>query len=126
MPLATVGLDIDQGEDWTCQIVLTGQTGDAMNVIGPMQMDLRNQVGQLVLSLNDPQVGDTGIPEITYSSDIGLIQIHIKRSVTAALEAGEYQYDLFCTVTDYDIYAGNQRLRVLNGSATVNKRVTEM
>lgn len=130
MALATLPLVIDQGEDWSCQVVLTDQDGNALKLARPMQMDMKNQVGQLILSLHtlsleDEQVA-TDIPDITFSPDIGLIQIHIARGVTAAMPPGPYSYDLFAGVDDGSGTPGDQRIRVIAGSAQVNKRVTEM
>lgn len=130
MALAYVPLSIDQGEDWTAQVILTDQDGNSLSLDSPMQMDLKNVAGSLVLSLHtlteNEEILYGNIPEITFSSDIGLIQLHIAKEVTKNLPVGSYNYDLFASVNDGDIYAGSQVIRVLAGQAQVNKRVTVM
>lgn len=124
MPAANVPMIIDQGEDWTTEIVWTDNYEEPMNVISPCRLDIKNSTGatQLSLETNDAlPAGETA--EIAVSSDIGLIQLHIDHTVTAALLPGEYQYDLFVTVDDG---SGAQINRLLYGSVTVNKRVTQM
>ena len=127
MALANVPLDVYQGEDWSAQIIVTDQNNETVSLVRPMQMDIVNVFGELMLSLTVPLSGTDGvIPEIDFSPDIGLIQLHIARAVTAALPAGTYSYDLFASVSDGAAYAGNQRIAVLNGSFNVSKRITEM
>ncbi len=133
MALAFLPLDIDQGEDWTAQVVITDQDGNAVSLARPMQMDLRNAVGSVVLSLQTlteteeaTSLSNLEIPEITFSPDVGMIQIHIDKSATAGLAQGVYQYDLFASVNDGSVYSGTQRMRVLAGQAIVNQRVTVM
>lgn len=129
MALAYVPLIIDQGEDWTAQVIITDQNGNNLDLARPMQMDMKNQVGLLVLSLHSISVEDEqttlDIPEISFSSDIGMIQIHINKDVTSAMDPGTYSYDLFASVDDGNVYAGSQRIRVIAGNATINKKVTE-
>jgi hypothetical protein len=126
--VAEVPIDLYQGEDFACQVVVTDQNGEALNLSAPMQMDVKDKVGQIMFSLNTPTVpvapGD--IPEISYSNDIGLIQLYVQRDVTAALPAGTYNYDLFVTADDNGVYSGDQRVVVLHGQLFVAKRVTEM
>lgn len=125
---AEVPIDLYQGEDFACQVVVTDQNGQPLNLIAPMQMDVKDRVGQLMLTLHTPTVtpGLGEIPEISYSNDIGLIQIFIERAVTSEIPAGQYSYDLFATVDDNGAYSGDQRIPVLHGIVEVAQRVTEM
>jgi len=127
MPAAPITLVIDQGEDFTAQIVWTDDYGSAQNVIPPMRMDIVAGT-QIQLTLTTPETTppDGTIPEISYSSEIGMIQLHIPSSQTAALLPGVYQYDLFVTVDDGDAYAGNQTQRLIAGQVVINKRITQM
>src|SRR3954464_3729550 len=106
MSAAHVPLDIDQGEDWTGTVVYTDELDQPYNVIAPCRLDIKNNAGATQLSLTTPDVAlpDGEIPEIGLSSEIGLIQIHIEDTVTAAMVPGEYKYDLFVTVFDGNEY----------------------
>ena len=126
MGAAYVPMEIDQGEDWTTSIVYTDDFDEPYNIIAPCRMDIKSNAGATQLSLTTPDItlpaGE--IPELGVSSEIGLIQIHIEDSVTAALQPGVYKYDLFVTVNDGNEYAGNQVQRLIYGDVTVNQRVT--
>lgn len=115
-------LDVYQGEDWTAQIIVTDQNGNGVNLVTPMQMDVVDSIGQLMISLI---TSDDTVPQISYSSDIGLIQLHMTRTETADLPNGDYSYDLFATMDD-DAYADDQRFVVCRGIMTVIRRYTEM
>jgi len=129
MPAANVPLVIDQGEDFTCQIIWTDDNGQAQKLVHPMRMDIKVAAGnQTILSLTTPEteIPDGSIPEISFSPDIGMIQLHIPAEQTAALPPGSYVYDMFVTVNDGDAYAGNQQFRLLVGQVIVNQRITVM
>lgn len=128
MGAAAVPLDIDQGEDWTAQIVYVDDHDQPYNIVAPCRLDIKSKQGATQLSLTTPEieVPEGEIPEIGLSSEIGLVQLHIEDTVTAALVPGVYQYDLFVTVNDGDEYAGDQRQRLIMGNVTVNQRVTQL
>lgn len=128
MSAAHVPLDIDQGEDWSAQIVYTDDFDEPYNIIAPCRMDIKNPAGAVQLSLTTPDtvVPKGTIPEIALSSDVGLIQLHIEDSVTKALIPGLYYYDLFITVYDGNVYAGNQTQRLIYGEVVVNQRYTQL
>lgn len=128
MSAANVPLVLDQGEDWTTHIVWTDSFDEPLQVVAPCRMDVKSKSGQTQLSLSTPETPppEGEIPEIDLSNDIGLIQLHVTKEVTQALQPGEYHYDLFVTVSDEDAYAGLQTIRLLYGTVTVNKRVTRM
>src|SRR3954470_403213 len=120
MPAANVPLVIDQGEDFTAQIIWTDGGGTPQPVTEPIRLDIV-QFTVPVISLTTPEdvLPEGEIPEISYSSELGLIQIHIPREQTSALPPGEYSYDMFASVDDGDAYAGNQQQRILVGQVTV-------
>lgn len=128
MGAAYVPLEIDQGEDWTATISYTDDFDQPYKVIAPCRLDIKNKQGATQLSLMTPTtpIPDGTIPDIKLSSEIGLLQLHIEDTVTAALLPGVYKYDLFVTVDDNNEYAGNQRQRLIYGEVTVNQRVTVM
>jgi hypothetical protein len=128
MGAAYVPMDIDQGEDYTSDIIYTDDMDSPYNVIAPCRLDIKSQTGATQLSLTTPDTAlpDGEIPEITLSSEEGLIQLHIEDTVTAAMVPGTYQYDLFVTVDDGGVYAGSQTLRLIQGECTVYSRTTVM
>ena len=95
------------------------------NVIAPCRLDIKSHRADPALPGHPGcRLPDGTIPEIALSSEIGLIQLHIEDTVTAALMPGVYKYDLFVTVNDGNEYAGNQIQRIVRGEVTVNQRVT--
>lgn len=128
MPAANVPLVIDQGEDFTAQIIWTDDNGYAQKLTAPMRLDIVSGGNLPIASLSTPTttVPNGTVPAISYSKDIGMIQIHVPKAQTAAMPAGVYNYDLFVTVNDGDVYAGNQQFRLLVGQCVVNQRITVM
>ena len=128
MGAAYVPLEIDQGEDWSAQIVYTDEFDEPYLLKSPCRMDIKNLAGATQLSLLTPTttLPEGTIPDIALSADIGLIQLHIEDSVTKALIPGLYHYDLFVTVNDGGEYAGNQVQRLVYGECIVNKRYTQL
>lgn len=127
MPAEGVTLVIDQGEDWTTDVIWTNMFDDPVRVTHPARMEIKTFNGQVVAELeSNPDIPDGEIPGINLSEDIGLMQLHIAKDVTASLPPGSYFYDLFATVNDDNTYAGLQVARVLVGTAIVNKRYTHM
>lgn len=129
MPAANVPIIIDQGEDWTVQLIWTDNYDEPQNVLAPCRMDVKHTLtGQTMFSLFTPteELPPGEIPPISLSSEIGMIQLHVPRATTEALIPGQYHYDLFASVDDGDVYAGNQVQRILYGSVIVNKRVTHL
>ena len=120
-------LVIDQGEDFACQIVWTDGYDNAVQLVTPARLDIKDlTTNQVVISLNDDAVPEGEIPGIAISNSTGLIQIYIQRTATAAINPGTYAYDLFVTTDDGGDYAGVQTHRLLAGPVTVNKRITVM
>src|SRR6478672_6454053 len=121
MPAALVPLVIDQGEDFTAQIVWTDEYDRGQAMIAPMRLDVVGAGSSVVLSLTTPDdpLPDGDVAEISYSTEVGLIQLHIDKGQTAALTPGSYRYDLFVTVENELI--GPQQVRLLAGPVTVNQ-----
>ena len=127
MSAANVPLIIDQGEDWTVQLVWTDSFDEPVYVIHPCRLEIKTKQGQTVVQLEtDPEIPDGSIPGINVSSDIGLIQLHVPKEQTVALLPGVYHYDLFATMDDDNEYTGTQVTRLLYGDVTVNKRITRL
>jgi hypothetical protein len=128
MAAAEVNLEIDQGEDWACQIVWTDSLDAPQLITDPARLDAKDKTGATVLSLQTPASPppDGTIPEIAISNEMGLIQLYVDKATTGAMVPGQYLYDLFVTANDGDAYAGNQTHRLMAGTLTVNKRTTVM
>jgi hypothetical protein len=124
MSAASVPLVIYQGEDWTSQIIWTDELDEPIQVVHPCRMDVKTQAGQTVLSLESvAEVEEFTVPDISLSTEIGLLQIHIPSQMTAALMPGNYHYDLFVSTND-GTFIGPQVVPLCYGSVSVSKRVT--
>lgn len=118
-------LSIDQGEDWTTDLVFTDDYNEPLSVVHPCRLDIKANTGGLLYTLEtNPDLPDGEVPTINLSTEIGLLQLHIEDSVTALFPPGDYHYDLFITVDDGS--SGPQRLRPLYGQCQVHKRITAM
>jgi hypothetical protein len=128
MGAANVPMSIDQGEDWTTNIIYSDEFDNPYNIVPPCRMDIKSPQGatQITLATPEGELPDGVIPEIMLSSEIGLIQLHIEDGATAAMIPGVYKYDLFVTINDGNDYAGDQIQRLIRGDVTVNQRVTEL
>lgn len=126
MPAANVPLVIDQGEDFTAQIVWTDEYDRGQAMTAPMRLDIVGAGNSPIISLTTPDLPlpEGEVAEISYSTEIGLIQLHIDRGQTAALNPGVYRYDLFVSVENPLI--GTQQVRLLAGQVVVNQRITVM
>jgi hypothetical protein len=126
MAAVKVDLVIDQGEDWASQMIYTDEYDEPYNIIHPCRLDIKNGSGavQISLSSSDTAPVEGTIPEIAISTEIGLLQFYLEDTATAALNPGQYIYDLFITLNDNNVYAGNQIQRPIQGNVMVNKRVT--
>src|SRR5215510_1331108 len=84
MSAANVPMEIDQGEDWSVQIIWTDDFDEPWPVIAPARLDIKNKAGavQITLQTPDTEVPEGTIPDIGLSTDIGLIQLHIEDTAT--------------------------------------------
>lgn len=127
MSAAPVPIEIDQGEDFTAQIVWTDNYDEPQNLVDPARMEIKAPNGTIMYTLEtNPSIPEGEIADITLSPTTGLIQLHIPHTATSAFVPGNYIYDLFVTVSDSNVYAGNQTHRLLVGPVIVNKRITVM
>ena len=125
MAAGPVDLYLDQGADFTAQIVWNDYTDNPIPVTVPMRMDVKSPFGEVVFSLFVPDpIPPDEIPALTYNTDSGLIQIHITKEQADLLTGGSYNYDLFVTVDDGDVGTGDQLAALLYGSVIVRPRIT--
>lgn len=131
---AYADISIDQGADFAMQIYWADSAGEPYQVIHPIRMQARSLTGQVVLDLQS--VGDDEpegtVPEITYSTASGIIQLALPAERTAELTPGKYAYDMFVTYSAsvYDLNNGTElqterRFRLVYGSLYVEGRVTK-
>jgi hypothetical protein len=120
-----VDLIVDQGADFTAQIVWNDFTDNPVPVTLPMRMDVKSPFGTVMFSLFPPDtLPPDEVPAMTYNTDSGMIQIHMTKEQTSLLEGGSYSYDLFATVDDGDAGTGDQLVAVLYGTVNVRPRIT--
>lgn len=127
MSAAFVPLYIDQGEDFTAQLIWTNAHDEPQPLVHPARMWIKDATGAVLAELEteeDPVPGT--IPSIALSPLLGLVQIHMSSGETAALTPGEYAYDIFVTVDDNGEYAGPQVHRLVKGTVTIDRRYTEL
>jgi hypothetical protein len=126
MAAGRVDLVIDQGADFTAQIVWNDFTDNPIPVTLPMRMSIKSPYGQVMLTLFPPdELPPDDVPAMTYNTDSGLIQIHISKTQADTLVGGVYSYDLFATVDDGDAGTGDQLTRLLYGDVIVRPRITQ-
>lgn len=127
MSAAYVSMVIDQGTDWTTEIVWTDNYDEPVNIVHPCRMEISSLTGQVQAQLEtDPDLPLGETPSINLSSELGIIQLHLPATQTAIFVPGVYHYDLFVTMDDNIDNTGTQITRLLYGDVTVNKRVTVM
>jgi hypothetical protein len=120
-----VSLEIYQGEDWTADIIWSDQFGVGIPVTHPCRMDIKAPDGTTLVTLEtDPEIEAPDIPSINFSGDIGLLQLHLTKTVTGLFPPGQYSFDLFVTTDTAAEYGGSQVIPVIAGPVTVHKRVT--
>lgn len=125
MAAGSIQMVIDQGEDFTADIIWTDALDAPVNVVHPCRLDIKSKTGATLISLEtNPDLPIDEIPEIGLSSELGTLQLHIPRSVTSAFVPGQYIYDLFVTADDGNTYAGPQLIRLIAGTCNIAKRVT--
>ena len=107
-------------------IIWTDQFDEPVEVVHPCRLTMKADSGQIFVDLEtDPEIPEGDVPGLNISTSMGLIQVHIPRTQTAALLPGtNYVYDLFVSLES--AYGGTQRERLVYGDVQVNKRVTQM
>jgi len=122
-------IDIDQGGDWATQIYVTDSENHPMLVVGPMRMEIRNEVGGVAVTLqtdetSEDQSGDVDNQSISYNTESGLIQLYLSAEQTALMAPGQYSYDLFIHFSD-PIMNKVRKRKLIGGTVSVTGRVTQ-
>lgn len=126
MAAGRVDFVIDQGEDWTTQLIWSDYSDNPVPVTEPMRMQIKSPYGEIVhtLVVPNPPLPPDEIPPITYNTTSGLIQLHIPAAITTTINGGLYSYDLFVSVDDGAAFAGFQLSRIIQGQVTCRARIT--
>ena len=103
---------IDQGTDFSSTITVTDDDGDITDLAGyTANGHIRKHYSSSTATVFDCVFG-------TPTTD-GKLTISLPRTVTGAMEAGRYVYDVELTNT-----TSNTRIRLIEGIATVTPEVT--
>ena len=101
---------IDQGATFTTTVTVTDSSGSAVNLSG---YSVAAQIRKTFLSASA-----TAFTASISNASSGEITISLSSTLTAALEAGRFVYDVVITAS------GGTKTRVVEGQVTVNPSVT--
>ena len=109
--MAKANLIIDQGTDFSKELTVTDDDGDAVNLTGYTAAGQSRKHFSSTTATNFT---------CTFASDrtTGKVTISLGRTVTEALAYGRYMYDVEIT------NSSNTRTRLLEGIATITPEVT--
>jgi hypothetical protein len=105
-------LSIDQGADYSADIVVEDGNGNVANLTG---YTVAGQMRKSYASSTATNFGAT-----IANAGQGLITITLSNSVTNGLKAGRYLYDVEITKT-----STSEKTRVVEGQVTINPGVTQ-
>ena len=98
----TLEIEVVVGEDFAAQIAWTDEDGNAVPVVAPCRLEVRDMANNLVMQISAP------------------------RAITTALKPGRYLFDLFAVTTPSPAPFTSQEVQVINGWFLVSPRVTIM
>lgn len=120
-----VDLVLDQGTDWIVQLYWTDQYAVPFSVVPPIRMQVRDQLGQVVLERKfDTTTDGFGVQTILYNSATGLIQVLCSAEESADIAPGVYHYDLFSGYSDNTAEGGYRVSKIIQGRFIVEGRIT--
>lgn len=106
-------LSIDQGADFSAEIVVEDATGTVANLTG------FTGAGQIRKTYSSSTATNFGV--VVSSAANGILTISLANSVTAAMKAGRYVYDVEITQT-----SNGEKTRVVEGQVTIHPGVTQI
>ncbi len=106
-------LSIDQGADFSAEIVVEDATGTVANLTG------FTGAGQIRKTYSSNTATNFGV--VVSSAANGVLTISLANSVTAAMKAGRYVYDVEITQT-----SNGEKTRVVEGQVTIHPGVTQI
>ena len=105
-------LSIDQGSDFSAEVVVEDSSGDVANLTG------YTGAGQIRKTYSS-STAVAFVVTVTNAS-AGLLTLTLTNAVTNAMKAGRYVYDVEITKT-----SNGEKTRVVEGQITINPGVTQ-
>ena len=104
-------LSVDQGTDFSAEVVVEDSSGDVANLSG------YTGAGQIRKTYTSTAFTAFGVTVTNAAS--GLLTLTLSNTVTNAMKAGRYVYDVEITKT-----SNGEKTRVVEGQVTINPGVT--
>jgi hypothetical protein len=104
-------LSVDQGSDFSAEIVVEDSSGDVANLSG------YTGAGQIRKTFTSSTFTAFGV--VVTNAAAGLLTLTLSNTVTNAMKAGRYVYDVEITKT-----SNGEKTRVVEGQVTINPGVT--
>jgi hypothetical protein len=104
-------LSVDQGSDFSAEVVVEDSTGDTANLTG------YTGAGQIRKTYTSSTKVDFGV--VVTNATNGLLTLTLANAVTNAMKAGRYVYDVEITKT-----SNGEKTRVVEGQLIINPGVT--
>ena len=104
-------LSVDQGSDFSAEVVVEDSSGDVANLSG------YTGAGQIRKTYTSSTKVDFGV--VVTNATSGLLTLTLSNTVTNAMKAGRYVYDVEITKT-----SNGEKTRVVEGQVTINPGVT--
>jgi hypothetical protein len=105
-------LSIDQGSDFSAEVQVEDASGDAANLTG------YTGAGQIRKTYSSSTFTAFGV--VVTNAGNGLLTLTLSNTVTNAMKAGRYVYDVEITKT-----SDGEKTRVVEGQITINPGVTQ-
>ena len=105
-------LSVDQGSDFSAEIVVEDSTGNVANLTG------YTGAGQIRKTYSSNTA--TNFVVVVTNAAAGLLTLTLANAVTNAMKAGRYVYDVEITET-----SNGEKTRVVEGQVTINPGVTQ-
>ena len=105
-------LSIDQGSDFSAEIIVEDSNGDVANLTG------FTGAGQIRKTYSSSTA--TNFVVTVSNPGAGLLTLTLSNAVTNAMKAGRFVYDVEITET-----ANGEKTRVVEGQVTINPGVTQ-
>ena len=104
-------LSVDQGADFSAEIVVQDSTGTVANLTG------YTGAGQIRKTYSSTTATNFAVTIVSVTQ--GVLSIALSNSVTNGMKAGRYVYDVEITKT-----SNGEKTRVVEGQITINPGVT--
>jgi hypothetical protein len=105
-------LSVDQGSDFSAEVIVEDSSGDVANLTG------YTGAGQIRKTYSSSTFTAFGV--IVTNATQGLLTLTLSNTVTNAMKAGRYVYDVEITKT-----SNGEKTRVVEGQLTINAGVTQ-